>query len=110
MSFVIFDACPKGCMGIDLGAGEVSGCGCKGNGAPCDCPNHVVKTVEKLGCEVTYQGPSHPNLHGTKCEAPYHESPDERHYATGLGDKKQDYIAWYTPEQKEQLRAPRRAG
>lgn len=108
MSFVILDACPYQCTGIDLGAGEVSGCKCKGDGSPCDCPKHIVKTVEKLGCEVTYQGPTHPNLHGTKCEAPYHESPDERHYAA-TGDQKQDYLAWYTPEQKEKLRALRRA-
>jgi hypothetical protein len=30
--------CPKGCLGIDLGNGDHSGCKCNGPG--CDCPNH----------------------------------------------------------------------
>jgi hypothetical protein len=30
--------CPKGCLGIDLGNGDHSGCKCDGPG--CDCPNH----------------------------------------------------------------------
>lgn len=94
MSFVIVDACPPNCQGICLGDGNHSGCGCKGDGAPCDCPKHVVKTVEKLGCDVTYEGLSYPQFHGTKCEAPYHASEDERHYS------RSPCLAWYTPEQK----------
>jgi hypothetical protein len=110
MSFVILDQCPPGCEGAFIvgESGEKTGCGCKRDGSPCDCPNHVVKTVDKLGCDVIYQGPTHPHLHGTKCVAEYHEHEDERHHSgTVQIDGRDDVIYWYTPEQKERILARR---
>lgn len=108
MSFVIVDSCPPGCEGVYIvgNSGEKTGCGCKGNGSPCDCPNHLVMTVDKLGCDEVYAGPSFPHLHGTKCVAAYHEHEDERHYSNNVEiDGKPDRISWYTPAQKERIRA-----
>lgn len=53
MSYVTKDCCPSGCKGIDIGDGNSSGCACKGDGAPCDCPNHKVETTEKPVLEDT---------------------------------------------------------
>lgn len=114
MSFVIFDGCPPNCKGFDIGEGKHSGCRCKGspeeNGYICDCPRHIVKTVEKLGCNELYFGPSYPQFHGTRCTAQYHESDDERHSATVENNGQREPIYWYSAAQKEKLRAERGPG
>lgn len=63
-----------------------------------------VSEATKTRCPIRYLGASVPQARGTRCEKDA-EHDGERHFAHFAGSP----LAWWTPEEKEAIRARRRA-